>query len=193
MEAFEGQQSVFPSASIETRLALVEKRLIDNNEAFRGISNNIDKLTEISSSLKEIIAVHENRLAQREQSDIHIVNLIEKRTTQFDRGIEKANQRAEELNKQVQELLRTELNEQHQELKSMLDEYREDQKEFNNTMEEKLEDMGKDGKEELKAISKRVEALERWRWIMIGAGFAIGLFTGKLSELGPFLSHLFTS
>jgi chromosome segregation ATPase len=184
---------MFPSATIETRLALVEKRLIDNNESFRGFSNTIDKLTEISGSLREIIAVHENRLVQREKSDVHIYELIEKRTQQFDRGIEKANERAEELNKQVQELLRNELNEQHKDLKTMLDGYREDQKEFNNTMEEKLEDMGKDGKEELKSLSKRVEALERWRWIMIGAGFAIGLLTGKMAELGPIISHLFAS
>lgn len=171
-----------PNLSIETKLAVMENRLADNTDSLRVVNSSIEKLTEISGSLKEIIAVHENRLEQRERTDIHIFELIEKRTEQFDRGIKKATEKAEELNKQVQQLLRESLENQSREIKEMF-----------NKIDERFNTLEEEKEKEQTDLEKRVVALERWRWIMIGAGITIGLVVGQIGgHIGTIISQILT-
>ena len=48
------------------------------------LDNAIDKLTDISGSIKSMLAVHEEKLSKQEEIDKAIFNLIENRSQEFD-------------------------------------------------------------------------------------------------------------
>ena len=48
------------------------------------LDNAIDKLTDISGSIKSMLAVHEEKLSKQEEIDKAIFNLIENRRIEFD-------------------------------------------------------------------------------------------------------------
>ena len=57
-----------PDSSLDTRVALVEKDITNLSVLFSKIDTAIEKMTEISSSIREILNVHETKLATQEQS-----------------------------------------------------------------------------------------------------------------------------
>ena len=65
------------------------------------LDNTIDKLTEISSSIKSMLAVHEEKLSKSEEVDKAIFNLLENRRKESETKFEDLHSR---LNKSVSNL-----------------------------------------------------------------------------------------
>ena len=113
----------------------------------------IDKLSSVASSLDRMIAVHENRLEYHDQIDKELFTLIE--------------DRRKEAKEQYETL--------HKRMGGMRDEF---DSELSNAMKELMAEI-KDLKEKdmahHKEVSERLNRLERWRWIVMGA-VAFGTF-----------------
>ena len=65
------------------------------------LDNTIDKLTDISSSIKSMLAVHEEKLSKQEDVDKAIFNLLENRRVESENKFEDLHSR---LNKSVSNL-----------------------------------------------------------------------------------------
>ena len=106
----------------------------------------IDKLTDISGSIKSMLAVHEEKLSKQEEIDKAIFNLLENRRVESDSKFEDIHSR---LNKSVENLREeVELSEKRLmcEIKSLASN-----------------------------LDGRIGVFEKYRWIIIGAAIVLGL------------------
>ena len=121
------------------------------------LDNTIDKLTEISSSIKSMLAVHEEKLSKSEEVDKAIFNLLENRRVESENKFEDLHSR---LNKSVINLREeVELSE-----KRLM-------------CEIKLLNAN---------LGERVGVLEKYRWMIIGGAIIIGLWGPDMIEKGWF-------
>jgi ElaB/YqjD/DUF883 family membrane-anchored ribosome-binding protein len=110
------------------------------------LDNAIDKLTDISGSIKSMLAVHEEKLSKQEEIDKAIFNLLESRRVESDSKFEDIHGR---LNKSVENLREeVELSEKRLmcEIKSLASN-----------------------------LDGRIGVFEKYRWIIIGAAIVLGL------------------
>ena len=118
------------------------------------IDNSIAAMTEVSSNIGKLLAVHEERLNQLEK-DQNVVGLdirdIHSRITTMSREI-------------VDKLEATEKT-----LESKI-------KESNDATSKKLTEIN----QEMKKIDDRVGFLERWKWMVLGGALAMGWVLAKM-------------
>ena len=110
------------------------------------LDNAIDKLTDISSSIKSMLAVHEEKLSKQEDIDKAIFNLIESRRVEFDNNYKELHARINKIHKELTDEI--EMSE-----KRLMCEIK--------TLNSNL-----DG---------RIGVFEKYRWIIIGAAIVVGL------------------
>lgn len=175
---------------IETRVAIVEKELGTVYAIFQRFETTLEKITEVSSSLKELIAVHDNRLMEREKADLTIFEVIEKRKEEYSRGVERMHQKMEDLSGELRREIRSELNEQYEDLKEAVQRFEISQKEIaagiNKTIEQHVGTRDKKFSEvdsDNEKLDARIKTLENWRWAILGAGAVIGFIVGKWSMI----------
>lgn len=65
--------------NIETRVALLEKELSQVTGLFDRLDTTIEKLTDVSNSIKQLLAVHETKINQQEITVRDIYSEMEKR------------------------------------------------------------------------------------------------------------------
>ena len=65
------------------------------------LDNAIDKLTDISGSIKSMLAVHEEKLSKQEEIDKAIFNLIENRRIEFDTNYKVLHARINKIHKEL--------------------------------------------------------------------------------------------
>ena len=110
------------------------------------LDNAIDKLTDISGSIKSMLAVHEEKLSKQEEIDKAIFNLIENRRQEFDNNYKELHSRINKIHK------------------DLTDEIDMSQKRL--MCEIKTLNSNLDG---------RIGVFEKYRWIIIGAAIVLGL------------------
>ena len=110
------------------------------------LDNAIDKLTDISGSIKSMLAVHEEKLSKQEEIDKAIFNLIENRRVEFDTNYKELHARINKIHKELTDEI--EMSE-----KRLMCEIK--------TLNSNL-----DG---------RIGVFEKYRWIIIGAAIVLGL------------------
>ena len=110
------------------------------------LDNAIDKLTDISGSIKSMLAVHEEKLSKQEEIDKAIFNLIENRRVEFDNNYKELHARINKIHNQLTDEI--EMSE-----KRLMCEIK--------TLNSNL-----DG---------RIGVFEKYRWIIIGASIVLGL------------------
>ena len=106
----------------------------------------IDKLTDISGSIKSMLAVHEEKLSKQEEIDKAIFNLIENRRVEFDTNYKELHARINKIHKELTDEI--EMSE-----KRLMCEIK--------TLNSNL-----DG---------RIGVFEKYRWIIIGIAITLGL------------------
>ena len=119
------------------------------------LDNTIDKLTDISSSIKSMLAVHEEKLSKQEDVDKAIFNLLENRRVESENKFEDLHSR---LNKSVINL-REEVELSEKRLMCEL-------KQLNVN------------------LGDRVGVLEKYRYILIGGAIIVGLWGPEMIDRG---------
>ena len=118
------------------------------------LDNAIDKLTDISGSIKSMLAVHEEKLSKQEEIDKAIFNLIENRRIEFDTNYKELHARINKIHKELTDEI--EMSE-----KRLMCEIK--------TLNSNL-----DG---------RIGVFEKYRWIIIGAAIVLGLSMPQLMSV----------
>ena len=121
------------------------------------LDNTIDKLTDISSSIKSMLAVHEEKLSKNEDIDKAIFSLLENRRKESDIKFEDIHSR---LNKSV---------------KDLRDEVELSEKRLMCEIKQLNVNLG-----------NRVGMLEKYRWMIIGGAIIVGLWGPEMMERGWF-------
>lgn len=118
------------------------------------LDSAIDKLTDISGSIKSMLAVHEEKLSKQEEIDKAIFNLIENRRQEFDTNYKELHARINKIHKELTDEI--EMSE-----KRLMCEIK--------TLNSNL-----DG---------RIGVFEKYRWIIIGAAIVLGLSMPQLMSV----------
>lgn len=134
-------------APVNTELAVLKN-------VVTRIDSSIAAMTEVSSNIGKLLAVHEERL-----------NKLEKDTTTVGLDIRDIHARINTMSKEVLDKL--EATEKTLEVKI---------KESNEATGKKLSELN----QEMRKIDDRVGFLERWKWMVLGGALAIGWVIAKL-------------
>jgi len=133
-----------------------------------NLENQVEMLREIASDLKRMLAVHDEKLNQHERKQDDIFELIEQRRNDMAEDIKEIHSRITT----VQRELCSEITATENRIIKGIDELKEELKtdqEFHNSKQKTLE--------------QRIADLEKWRWIIIGAGITGGWVFSKLSSM----------
>jgi len=125
----------------------------------------IDKLAEVSTSLSQLLAVHETKISAQDAIVKNVSDLVEKRREEMEQNIK---------------LLHARISSGEKEMEDKLDDRAE-------SILEELKEMRAESAKQHEALNNRITVLEKWMWVVVGA-LAVLNFLGGNIDLGAFLS-----
>ena len=131
---------------LKTQVALLEKDAQSAELIHQRLETAIEKLTEITISLKGMLVQQETKLAKAEEVDNDIFITLESRQVKWD----------------------NDLKELHSRITTNTRELREHQIMSENKMLNELRNIRQQ-------LDNRVAVLEKWRWIIVGGSIIVGL------------------
>ena len=131
---------------LKTQVALLEKDAQSAELIHQRLETAIEKLTEITISLKGMLVQQETKLAKAEETDNDIFVTLESRRLEWDNDLKDLHSRITTNSRELRE---------HQVISEnkMLNELRNIRNQLDN----------------------RVAVLEKWRWIIVGGSIIVGL------------------
>jgi phage-related tail protein len=133
-----------------------------------NLENQVEILREIASDMKRMLAVHDEKLNQHERKQDDIFELIEQRRNEMTDDIKELHSRITT----VQRELSTEISATETRIVAGIEDLKNELKtdqEYHNSKQ--------------KTLDERIQTLERWRYILLGAGVAGGFFLTKFSSM----------
>ena len=133
-------------SKIETKIALLEQDAKSAEQIHNKLEIAIEKLTDITISLKSMLIQQETKLAKAEEVDNDIFVTLESRRLEWDNDLKELHSRITTNSRELRE---------HQIISEnkMLSELRNIRNQLDN----------------------RVAVLEKWRWIIVGGSIIVGL------------------
>ena len=131
---------------LKTEIALLKKDAKSGELIHLRLESTIEKLTEITVSLKSMLIQQQTKLERAEQVDEDIFITLESRRKEWDKDLKELHSRITTNSRELRE-------HQIQSESKMLNEIRAVRTQ----------------------LSERVGVLEKWRWIIIGGSIIIGL------------------
>ena len=140
-------------AELETEVALLKSKVSDMEKLHVRLDDAIGKLTELSSCINKMLAVHEEKLANQEEAVFAAEELIEQRRTEFSNEIKELHSRITTNTKEIMSIA----SKQHKEHSEAIQKLHTD-------------------------INKRVGVLEKWRHVLIGGSIVIGFVLHRMID-----------
>ena len=122
------------------------------------LDTTIDKLTEVSSSLSQLMAVHEAKISAQEILSKNTAELVEKRRLEMEDKIQQIHSR---------------ISSGEKELAEKIDE------QYDDIMKE-LKEMRAESSKQHETLSVRITTMEKWMWVIVGGAVVVGLILDKL-------------
>jgi septation ring formation regulator EzrA len=116
------------------------------------LDTTIDKLTDISSSVSNLLAVHETKLSTQEIISKQLSDLVEARRVETDDKVQLLHERISSGERELKESI----DDQYDELMKEIKEMRAESTVQHNT------------------LSDRITAMEKWMWTVIGGAAIVG-------------------
>lgn len=116
------------------------------------LDTTIDKLTDISNNVSNLLAVHETKLSSQEIITKQISDLVEARRVETDDKIQILHERISSGEREIKE----KIDEQYDELMKEIKEMRAESATQHNT------------------LSERITTMEKWMWTVIGGSAIVG-------------------
>jgi ElaB/YqjD/DUF883 family membrane-anchored ribosome-binding protein len=142
------------SDNIQTDVAVLKRDTEQTAQIVTKLDNAIEKLTNLGTDISKMLALHEQRINRLEQIDNEIQGLVEKRRTELQGDIGHLENKLTSTEDRIMGAIK--------DVKADI----------------KTEAEAKSKTHE--ALVKRVEALEKWRWMMVGGGMAVGILVTKI-------------
>ena len=147
--------------SLETEVALVRQDVSQIGQLFSKLETALDKITDVSNNIGQILAVHEQRLQDGEKEFEMLRSDMNNAENKFDDEVKDLHSRLTSNTREIESKMSKEI--------------------------DKVLDSIKDLKEHLinknDKIEERLTALERWRWILVGAMLVGAMIVPELPSL----------
>lgn len=172
------------TSDLTTKVAILEKESSGIINLLARNTEQLEKLAEVAAGIKEIVTVHEHRLLNQENTDRTLFEALERRKEEYSRGVERLHERIDQSIESLANRLKEDRDNRDERLLTQISALHnkiDEMKRNADSHEEEREE--KDGK-----IEMRIEKLERWRWMMVGAGVVLGFVFSTLKA--PILAVL---
>lgn len=136
---------------LTTDVEILKRDIHQMSGLFDRLDTTIEKLSEVSSNIGKILAVHESKIDRQEQISKEILHMLEQRRKEIDNEQDK-------LEKDV----RAEIQNSH------------------NILLNEIKELKKSQAEHHLEVSKRLTVIERWRFLIIGGAAVVGWFISQL-------------
>jgi len=146
------------------RLIEVEKEVGQLTTLVGRIDTTLTKLTDLSTTVSQILAVQGNRLEVQEKAGEKLENLIETRRIDNEKAIRQVDIRIDDLETDLYEEI----------------------KNNNEDVIKEIKDLRKEAGVQHDDISKRMTRLEKWVWLFIGGGVVVGFILDKVNFISLF-------
>lgn len=123
------------------------------------LDTTIDKLTDISNSISNLLSVHEEKIVSQEIISKQTTELIEKRRVETDDKIQ---------------LLHARISSGEREIKESIDD------QYDELMKE-IKEMRAESVTQHNALSERITTMEKWMWVVVGGAIVASLLLDKIS------------
>ena len=143
--------------SLETEVALVKNDVSQIGNLFEKLEVALDKITDVNNSISQMLAVHEKRLSEGDREFKEMKQDLSIAENKFDNEVKELHSR-----------LTTNTRELENKMSDEIDKVLEAIKDLKSHMVENQE-----------KLDKRITALEKWRWIILGAFIAGGVLVGN--------------
>ena len=151
--------------TLETEVALVKQDVNQIGQLFSKLETALDKITDVSNNIGQILAVHEQRLQHGEEEFETMKTDIANAENKFDNEIKDLHSRLTSNTREIESKMSKEID-------KVLDSIK-DLKDHLITKNDKIEE--------------RLTALERWRWILVGAVFVAAVLIPEMPNLIAFM------
>lgn len=122
----------------------------------------IEKLTEVSTNVSQLLAVQGSRLDQQERSSSQLSLLIEKRKDEVSESIEILHKRINTTEK----------------------DFKQELEKLNEKILGEIKAIREDNLEQHKALNEKISKLEKWVWYVTGGAAVVGFLVSKVINLG---------
>ena len=119
----------------------------------------IDKLTEVSTSLSHLLAVHETKLTAQEILSKNTADLVEKRRVEMEDKVQQLHAR---------------ISSGERELSEKID------KQYDDIIDE-LKEMRKESAAQHAELNARITTMEKWMWVIVGGAIVVGVLLDKIN------------
>lgn len=154
--------------SVESQLAVLDRNISTQAELITKLDQNLEKLTDITANVNKILAVHDEKLSRHEKKQEDIFELIEERRAEMSDNIKELHSRITTVTRDIG----AEINGMERRIMSGIDdlkkELKEDQKYHNDRQHE---------------LEKRISQLEKWRYMLVGAGIVGGFILTHIVKI----------
>jgi monomeric isocitrate dehydrogenase len=144
---------------LSENVASLQKDMAQVGTLVDRLDVTIEKLTEVSSTVSQLLAVQGNRLEFQEKVQERLEKMVEDRRSETDKNIKDVYVRIEKVEKDLQE--------------DMDDTY--------NKIAAKIEELKKEGNEQHKVLNDRMTRMEKWMWMLVGGGIVIGTLFNNIN------------
>lgn len=164
------------SSRADLKVAALQRDVSNIHDLVLRVDTTLSKLADTTGSLAKLLAVQETRIATSERNTSILEQLIEKRTSELNTMDRELNVRISTVQQEIKRDFQEIEDRIMDGIKDLRDEIRKDLasfKEDKGKLEEKVSTIES-------GLNKRIENLEKWRWIIMGAGAAIGFFVSRV-------------
>lgn len=151
--------------STETELALIKADVVNIFELFRKLDVAIGKFGDISSNINKLLAVHEERINSQERQSLALEKSMITIETNLEQDIKELHSRITTITREIT----TDVSESEKKITQAIRELRQE-------LHREREEVNKKSRE----LEVRIQTLERWKWIVMGASSAIGFLLARL-------------
>ena len=151
-----------PETDLETKVAILQNDMKQMEGLFGRLDTAIDKMSEVSNSINQLLAVHEERIGQAERETEDLFGLMEKRRVE-----------QEEASKELHSRITSQSREIQKEVKHEVDRLGELMTKQHEEVKEVIETRNKQQDDEISDLEDRIRNIEKKQWIVMGGAIVI--------------------
>lgn len=159
--------------TLKTKVAVLETEVAQMAELFTKLDTTIDRMTDISNSINQMLVVHEQKIQQNTEDTEDLFHLTEKRRIENDEQLRELHSRITTNGKET----RQEMNANVIKIMHAISEIKDVMLEREKVIRNEQSD-----------LEKRINDLEKKNWFFMGGAAVIGFLVGALDWISAFFS-----
>lgn len=159
--------------TLKTKVAVLETEIAQMAELFTKLDTTIDRMTDISNSINQMLVVHEQKIQQNTEDTEDLFHLTEKRRIENDEQLRELHSRITTNGKEM----RQEMNANVIKIMHAISE-----------LKDAMLEREKNVRNEQSDLEKRITDLEKRNWFYMGGAATIGFLVGAFDWIAEFFS-----